>query len=94
MNFPKETSPGSVKDLFPMLKKQIMNEKCPYNIGDKVKFSPFERTERLYQNIERFGLKVCQIAIIQEIRDDVYLYFENGTGGFLWNEFTIVNNIQ
>lgn len=67
-----------------------MIEKCPYSVGDEVRFTPSERTRGLYQNIERFGLKIDQVATIREVRDGVYLYFEGGSGGFPWNEFTLV----
>lgn len=68
-----------------------MNDKCPYNIGDRVRFTPSKRTKGLYQDIERFGLKPNQVAIIREIRDGVYLYFDDGKGGFPWNEFSSVH---
>jgi len=64
-----------------------MNE-CPFKVGDVVKFTPSERTRNLYQNIERFGLSIEQTVVIREIRDGIYLYFDNGAGGFPWNEFS------
>jgi len=62
--------------------------KCPFKVGDVVKFTPSERTRNLYQNIERFGLAIEQTVVIREIRDGIYLYFDNGAGGFPWNEFS------
>ncbi len=67
-----------------------MNKKCPYDIGDIVRFTPSARTRGLYQNIERFGLAVGAEATIHEIRDDVYLHFGDNVGGFPWNEFSLV----
>ncbi|MHB9054462.1 MAG: hypothetical protein ACYC5F_10860 [Thermoleophilia bacterium] len=67
-----------------------MKEKCPFEVGDAVKFTPSERTRGLYQNIERFGLKVGQEAIVREVRDGIYLYFDDGAGGFPWKEFSLV----
>lgn len=67
-----------------------MNEKCPFNVGDVVRFNPSERTKGLYQNIERFGLEIFQEAMIREIRDGMYLFFDRGIGGFPWNEFTLI----
>ena len=61
--------------------------KCPFKVGDKVRFSPSARTRGLYQNLDRFGLKIDQVLPITEIRDGLYLYFEDGSGGFPWNEF-------
>ena len=67
-----------------------MSEKCPYNVGDEVRFTPSKRTCGLYQDVEGFGLKIGQTAIIREIRDGIYLYFDAGAGGFPWNEFSLV----
>jgi hypothetical protein len=60
---------------------------CPFRPGDRVVFSPSKRTERLYQDIERFGVKVGEVRAIVEIREGTYLYFEGGLGGWPWNEF-------
>jgi hypothetical protein len=65
-----------------------MSDRCPYNVGEEVRFTPSERTRGLYQDVERFGLKLNQVATIREIRDGVYLYFDDGRGGFPWNEFS------
>ena len=46
------------------------------------------RTLGLYQHIESFGVKPDEVRAIQEIRNDCYLYFEAGAGGWPWNEFT------
>jgi hypothetical protein len=70
--------------------KEIVMSECPYNVGDVVKFTPSARTIGLYQDIERFGLKIGQEVIIREIRDGTYLYFGAGAGGFPWNEFSLV----
>lgn len=70
-----------------------MNDiKCPFCVGDLVQFTPSERTQGLYQNINRFGLEIGQEAVITEIRGGVYLYFGKNIGGFPWNEFTLVKN--
>ena len=64
-----------------------METYCPFSIGDLVQFNPSERTKGLYQDIGRFGLQPNEIAIVREVREGVYLYFDNGRGGFPWNEF-------
>ena len=61
--------------------------KCPFNVGDKVRFCPSSRTRGLYQDLESFGLKVGEVSTIREIKDDTYLYFDGGIGGMPWNEF-------
>ena len=71
-----------------------MSGKCPYVVGDVVRFTPSERTCGLYQNMERFGLKIGQVATIAEVRDGMYLYFAEGAGGFPWNEFTPVASLK
>jgi hypothetical protein len=61
---------------------------CPFAIGDRVRFTPSRRTLGHYQNIEAFGVAVGAEVTIQCIKDDCYLYFEHGAGGWPWNEFT------
>ena len=63
---------------------------CPFEIGDIVRFTPSERTRGHYQVIERFGLKIGEEAEVQSIKDGVYVYCNNGVGGWPWNEFTLV----
>ena len=60
---------------------------CPFVVGDRVTFSPSLRTQGLCQNIERFGVRVGETLTIKRIRDGIYLYFDNGAGGWPWNEF-------
>ena len=62
--------------------------RCPYSAGDAVTFNPSERTQGLYQDIERFGVRVGETLVIEEIRDGMYLYFKGGIGGWPWNEFS------
>jgi len=65
--------------------------KCPFVVGDVVRFTPSNRTRGHYQDIERFGVKVGQELPIRYIKDGTYLYFENDSGGWPWNEFRLVN---
>lgn len=67
---------------------------CPFNVGDLVRFTPSPRTRGLYQNIERFGLRVDQEAVVKEIKEGMYLYFEGGAGGWPWNEFVLVREAE
>ncbi len=64
--------------------------KCPFSVGDVVRFCPSERTSSLYQNIEAFGVKIGQELEIKGIEDGTYLYFEDKKGGWPWNEFELV----
>ena len=61
---------------------------CPFAVGDRVTFAPSERTRGHYQDIERFGVRVGETLTVKEIREGIYLYFENNAGGWPWNEFT------
>ena len=61
---------------------------CPFRVGDQVVFSPSNRTRGLYQDIERFGVKIGEKRTISEIREETYLYFDGGAGGWPWNEFS------
>jgi len=65
-----------------------MKTKCPFKVGDKVRFTPSKRTIGLYQNIERFGVLAGEVLTITEIKDGTYLYFSSNKGGWPWNEFT------
>ena len=67
-----------------------MTEACPYDVGDVVRFTPSERTKGLCQHFERFGLTIGKELPIQQIRDEMFLYFNNGAGGFAYNEFSLV----
>ena len=61
---------------------------CPFLVGDSVRFTPSERTLGHYQDIKRFGVAPGQVLSIAEIRDECYLYFAGGTGGWPWTEFS------
>ncbi len=63
--------------------------KCPYNIGDKVIFTPTDRTRGWYQQVfDKIGMVPGREYVIKRIKDDTYLYFENDDGGFPWTEYT------
>jgi hypothetical protein len=62
---------------------------CPFIIGDSVTFDPTPRTSGLHQDIERFGVRIGESLLIAEIREDTYLYFDGGAGGWPWNEFRL-----
>lgn len=61
---------------------------CPFEIGERVRFTPSERTRGLYQDIESFGIKPGEELPIAEVRGGCYLYFAGGVGGWPWSEFT------
>ena len=63
---------------------------CPFSVGDIVRFTPSERTVGHYQDIGHFGVAIGQELPIENIKDNMYIYFENGAGGWPWNEFTLV----
>jgi len=61
---------------------------CPFSIGEPVVFTPSARTRGLYQDIERFGMDEGKTYVVREIRDDMYIYTDNGAGGWPWTEFS------
>jgi hypothetical protein len=65
-------------------------KKCPFAIGDFVRFTPSPRTVGHYQDVERFGIHVGKVYKIKNIKDGIYLYFQDGKGGWPWNEFSPV----
>jgi len=57
-----------------------------------VTFTPSKRTKGLYQNTESVGgIIQGQTKKIKEIKEEMYLYFKHGTGGWPWNEFFLKN---
>ena len=66
----------------------MSSSSCPFRVGQLVRFTPTERTRGLYQSIGGFGLEPGDVQPIAEIREGVYLYFADGTGGWPWNEFS------
>ena len=71
--------------------KNNTNTKCPFAVGDTVRFVPSKRTLGLYVNIDRFGISSGEIGIINCISDGSYIYFDKGRGGWHWREFELVN---
>jgi hypothetical protein len=63
-------------------------QECPFKVGDYVRFTPSKRTRGLYQDVERFGVRVGHVYRIHDIKDGLYLYFYTGRGGWPWTEFT------
>jgi hypothetical protein len=61
---------------------------CPFSVGDRVIFTPSQRTRGQYRDIERFGVRIGEVLTVREVRDGTYLYFDNGVGGWPWNEFS------
>jgi hypothetical protein len=52
-----------------------------------VVFAPSERTRGLYQDLASFGITPGSSLMVTEIREGVYLYFQNDVGGWPWSEF-------
>jgi hypothetical protein len=65
------------------------HSRCPFVLGDSVTFDPAPRTLSLYQDIERFGVRIGESQPIAEIREGTYLYFAGGAGGWPWSEFRL-----
>lgn len=60
----------------------------PYNIGDRLVFSPDARTIGwIWPTFERVHLKPGDIGVVTRIRDGVYIYLDDGRGGFHWECF-------
>jgi hypothetical protein len=60
----------------------------PFKIGDRVVFSPDERTIGWsWATFDRVRLKPGDVGVVTEIKDGVYLYLDDGRGGFHWECF-------
>jgi len=64
------------------------NIKCPFKIGDRVKFSPSDHCKGWHQeSFDRLRIHPGYAGIITKIEKDIYLYLDDGRGGFPWIEF-------
>jgi hypothetical protein len=64
---------------------------CPFRVGQRVRFTPTERTKGLYQSIESFGVEIGELVVIEEIKEGTYVYCHGGKGGWPWNEWSAEN---
>ncbi len=67
-----------------------MTKNCPFQVGDKVKFVPSERTQGLYQDIEGMGVSIDEVITIGKIKDNCCIYSNNDKGGWPWTEWEAV----
>jgi len=66
-------------------------EKCPYKIGDKVRFIPSQHSKGWTPHRDTWGLVDNEIYKILDIKDDVYLYvLHNQSNGWHWKDFEII----
>jgi len=62
---------------------------CPFNIGDRVAFTPDERTIGWsYPTFERERLKPGDVGTVTRIDKGQYLFLDDNRGGFHWECFT------
>jgi hypothetical protein len=60
----------------------------PFKIGDTVVFSPDERTVGWeWPTFERVRLKSGDVGVVTQIDKGIYLYLDDGRGGFHWECF-------
>lgn len=62
--------------------------KCPYKIGDKVKFEPSEHCKGWHQeSFDRLRIYPGYIGKITKIEKDLFIFLDDNRGGFHWIEF-------
>jgi hypothetical protein len=67
-------------------------DKCPYKIGDKVRFKPSQHSTGWTPHRETWGLVDDEAYKILDIQNGVYLYVsENQSNGWHWKDFEIVD---
>jgi hypothetical protein len=60
----------------------------PFKIGDRLVFSPDGRTVGwTWPTFERVRLKPGDSGVVTEIKNGVYIYLDDGRGGFHWECF-------
>jgi hypothetical protein len=60
----------------------------PFQIGDRVTFSPDARTVGYeWSSFDRLGLQPGDAGIITRISNGIYLYLDDDRGGFHWECF-------
>jgi len=65
-------------------------QECPFKIGDRVLFSPSERTTGWYQHAwDRLRIKPGDHGTITKIDQGVYVYLDDNRGGFFWTEYKL-----
>ena len=67
-----------------------MKKNCPFKIGEKIRFKPSKRTQGLYQDIEGMGVSIGEVIIVGTIKDNCYIYSQDGKGGWPWTEWESV----
>jgi hypothetical protein len=64
------------------------HQECPFNIGERVIFSPDDRTIGWsYATFDRLRLKPGDVGVITVIEQGKYLYLDDPRGGFHWECF-------
>lgn len=67
-------------------KKRI--KKCPFKIGDRVKFTPNQRAIGWYQHsFERMKIHPGYEGTITAIKEETFIYLDKKIGGFPWTNF-------
>ncbi len=64
------------------------DRKCPFKIGDRVRFCPDERTIGwTYATFDRVRLKPGDTGTVTRIEGGQYLFLDDERGGFHWECF-------
>ncbi len=83
---------GALFFLSSFLIKNEEAKKCPYKVGDRVKFVPGERTIGWHQpKMESQGLHAGYVGTVTQVKDGIYIYLDGDKGGFPWTDFQKVN---
>lgn len=62
--------------------------KCPFKLGDRVKFVPGERTIGWHQHsFKRLGISIGYVGVVTRIEKGMYIYLDDDRGGFSWDNF-------
>lgn len=60
----------------------------PFKIGDRVTFDPnADAVGRAWASFEEFRMKPGDTGIVTRISKEMYLYLDDGRGGFHWECF-------
>jgi len=82
VQFESQTWISSIQGVYSM-------KPCPFRIGDRIKFTPDQRTVGWsWPAFDRLKLKPGDIGIVTRIDKNQYVFLDDERGGFHWECFS------
>jgi hypothetical protein len=74
-----------------------MEQKCPFHVGDKVRFIPDDHTVGWTQHFwgtPKIRLHPGDIGVVTRIENDRDVFLDDDRGGFHWNLYELVEPVS